>query len=275
MHDDIEHLVERSLDERAGRLTPGQGSLADVMERADRRQQRRRASAVVGSLAVAAVGLVGLSVVQGADEPLGRSDGLDAAPASTVALQVIDGSLDAWRCDGPIDVDRDVGDTSSYFEACTPVSIADGVPIHVVPTTMAMEVPATWIECPAWDPADVDAAAATTTPCGTIPPTTFAVCEQSNGGMTVTVPCVTSPPLPVATTAPTADLSTTTTSTTTTIPSDALVHTVEAGDSLMAIAERYQISIEALVGFNGWGDGVDHVIVPGDVIALPPDAVLP
>lgn len=269
MHDDIEHLVERSLDERAGRLTPGQGSLVDVMERADLRRQRRRASAVVGSLAVVAVGLVGLSVVQGADEPLGRSDGLDAAPASTMVPQMIDGSLDAWRCDGPIDVARDAGDTSSYFEACTPVSIADGVPMHVVPTTM--EVPATWIECPAWDPADVDAAAATTTPCGTIPPTTFAVCEQSSGGMTVTVPCVTSPPLPVGTTAPTADLSTTTT----TFPSDALVHTVEAGDSLMAIAERYQVSIEALVGFNRWDDGVDHVLVPGDTILIPPGAVAP
>lgn len=266
MHDDIEHLVERSLDERAGRLTPGQGSLADVMERADRRQQRRRATAVVGSLAVAAVGLVGLSVVQGADEPLGRSDGLDAAPASTVALQVIDGSLDAWRCDGPIDVDRDVGDTSSYFEACTPVSIADGVPIHVVPTTMAMEVPATWIECPAWDPADVDAAAATTTPCGTIPPTTFAVCEQSNGGMTVTVPCVTSPPLPVATTAPTADLSTTTTSTTTTIPSDALVHTLQPGDTPIVIATAYGVTLDALEQANADNPTWDTFLVGGPII---------
>ncbi|MEZ5298939.1 MAG: hypothetical protein R2697_22450, partial [Ilumatobacteraceae bacterium] len=83
MHDDLEHLVERSLDERAGRLAPGHGSLDDVLVRVDRRHQRRRATAVVGSLAVAAVGLVGLSVVQGADEPLSRSDGLDAAFATT------------------------------------------------------------------------------------------------------------------------------------------------------------------------------------------------
>ncbi|MEZ5259290.1 MAG: hypothetical protein R2705_21140 [Ilumatobacteraceae bacterium] len=47
MHDDLEHLVERSLDERASRLAPGHGSLDDVLVRVDRRHQRRRATAVV------------------------------------------------------------------------------------------------------------------------------------------------------------------------------------------------------------------------------------
>ncbi|MEZ5294723.1 MAG: hypothetical protein R2697_00170 [Ilumatobacteraceae bacterium] len=58
------------------------------------------------------MGLVGLSVVQGADEPLSRSDGLDAAFATTGPMRVLEGTLGAWRCEGVIDVDLPAGDMS-------------------------------------------------------------------------------------------------------------------------------------------------------------------
>ena len=237
MHDDLEHLVERSLDERAGRLAPGHGSLDDVLVRVDRRHQRRRATAVVGSLAVAAVGLVGLSVVQGADEPLSRSDGLDAAFATTGPMRVLEGTLDAWRCEGVIDVVLPAGDMSHYYAGCTPVTIIDGVPVDVVPTTTTtvMEVPATWVECQPGDGADYDVTLASTTPCGTVPHTTVAYCEQVDGGVTVTVPCVTSPPLPVDSTTPLEDV---------------VDHILGPGDTPFRIAEAYGLTLDELAAAN-------------------------
>ncbi len=59
MPDDLERTIERSLSERSSALDPGDGSLDDVMHRVDRRHHRRRATAVAGSLAVIAIGLVG------------------------------------------------------------------------------------------------------------------------------------------------------------------------------------------------------------------------
>ena len=48
---------------------------------------------------------------------------------------------------------------------------------------------------------------------------------------------------------------------------------VEAGDTLSGIAAGYGLSLSELVDANEWTDGSDHAIFPGDVIALPADAV--
>lgn len=51
-------------------------------------------------------------------------------------------------------------------------------------------------------------------------------------------------------------------------------YTIVAGDSLFAIADRQGITLDALVAANGWTDGIDHLILPGDEILIPsPSAV--
>lgn len=46
-------------------------------------------------------------------------------------------------------------------------------------------------------------------------------------------------------------------------------YTIVEGDSLFAIAERLGVSLDALVEVNGWPDGIDHLILPGDEILVP------
>jgi len=52
-------------------------------------------------------------------------------------------------------------------------------------------------------------------------------------------------------------------------------YTITAGDTLGSIASRSGVSLADLVATNGWADGSDHLILPGDVIALPLDASAP
>ena len=49
-------------------------------------------------------------------------------------------------------------------------------------------------------------------------------------------------------------------------------YTVVAGDSLFAIAKKFCISIDLLPTENGWTDGINHIIHPGDVIVIPEGA---
>jgi LysM repeat protein len=58
-------------------------------------------------------------------------------------------------------------------------------------------------------------------------------------------------------------------------PVGAAGYTVVAGDTLSAIAGRAGVSLSDLVDANGWPDGSDHLILPGDVIALPQGARAP
>ena len=49
-------------------------------------------------------------------------------------------------------------------------------------------------------------------------------------------------------------------------------YTVASGDSLFAIAKKFCVTIDAVVAANAWADGINHVIHPGEVIAIPPGA---
>jgi LysM repeat protein len=51
-----------------------------------------------------------------------------------------------------------------------------------------------------------------------------------------------------------------------------VTYTVAAGDYLVAIASATGVSVDDIVSANGWADGVDHLIRPGDVIRLPSGA---
>lgn len=52
-------------------------------------------------------------------------------------------------------------------------------------------------------------------------------------------------------------------------------YTVVAGDALSSIASRHGVSLDELVAANDWPEGAAHLIVPGDSIRLPADAVPP
>ena len=77
----------------------------------------------------------------------------------------------------------------------------------------------------------------------------------------------------------------TTTTTSTIAPqSDALVGTrspteqsyeIKSGDSLGRIASLYDITLEQLVNYNQFADGANQLILPGQTIRIPPDALVP
>lgn len=51
-------------------------------------------------------------------------------------------------------------------------------------------------------------------------------------------------------------------------------YTIKAGDSLSKIASLYEITLEQLVNYNGFPNA-SQLIVPGDVIKIPPQSVVP
>lgn len=50
---------------------------------------------------------------------------------------------------------------------------------------------------------------------------------------------------------------------------------VRAGDAVSAIAARYGISGDELADYNDWENGTAQMIIPGDVIEIPPFADIP
>ena len=73
---------------------------------------------------------------------------------------------------------------------------------------------------------------------------------------------------PETTAAPTVATTPAATSTTFDVNSGA-TYTVVAGDYLSGIAKKVGTTVEAIVAANGWADGDQHVIIPGQTIRLP------
>jgi hypothetical protein len=290
MHDDFEHLIERSLSEHSTDLRVGDGSIDDVLLRVDRRSNRRRATAVAGSLAVVAVGLVGLSVVQGAGEPAGPAAGPDTAPATTAPFGRVEGYQDAYRCTNQLDVPESDPFDPKYFASCELVLLENGVPIEVVATSVALHAPTTWVAC---EPFASTAVPVTTVPCGTVPPgVPTTICEHGDvlTSVWVTVPCVAPP-----TTMPNDDAIGTVPTTVqcgslpngtvpcapaTTMPTPPVSeveqrYTVQAGDDLTTIADRFELRIEAIANYNGWTDPTTHLLLAGDTVLIPPGGAIP
>ena len=46
-------------------------------------------------------------------------------------------------------------------------------------------------------------------------------------------------------------------------------YTVQAGDTISGIARNFDVTIDVLVAANGWSDGANHAIFPGDTIIIP------
>lgn len=47
------------------------------------------------------------------------------------------------------------------------------------------------------------------------------------------------------------------------------VYTIQAGDFLSKIATQFGVTIEDIVAYNEWADGVNHVLIPGAEILIP------
>jgi LysM repeat protein len=47
------------------------------------------------------------------------------------------------------------------------------------------------------------------------------------------------------------------------------LYTVQAGDFLAKIAQQFGVTMDEIVQYNEWEDGVDHPLFPGDEIAIP------
>lgn len=81
----------------------------------------------------------------------------------------------------------------------------------------------------------------------------------------------------------------TTTTTTSTLPTDSngggaaaegeispveQQYTIQGGDNQSKIATLFGITIQQLQDYNGWTDGNEHLLLPGTVILIPPNAKL-
>ena len=53
------------------------------------------------------------------------------------------------------------------------------------------------------------------------------------------------------------------------------LYTVVAGDALASIASKFGITIDVLVAYNEWPEGISHPIYPNDEIRIPPDSKIP
>ena len=52
-------------------------------------------------------------------------------------------------------------------------------------------------------------------------------------------------------------------------------YTVQSNDSIGGIASRFGVEAADLAAYNDWADGIRHTIFPGDVIRIPPGALIP
>ncbi len=245
-HDsNLERTVETSLNEHGSRLGSSTGSLDDVIARVDRRRNRRRSVAVVGSLAAITVGVLGIASVSGrtTDQVPGlanaASDDMTAVDANYVA-----GYPGAWACQVPVTVADPQPDTQ-YFEWCEPHGFTSENPETVPPTTGP--------ECSTF--VDTNPPIATTPFTTTATPTTTYPIPVTTLWLDSPA-CVYGDAILLDPTFPA-----------TTIPH--AFHEVVEGDSVAGIAALYGVSMEAFVDLNGWREGAGHVLLVGDSVMIP------
>jgi LysM repeat protein len=53
------------------------------------------------------------------------------------------------------------------------------------------------------------------------------------------------------------------------------VYLIQAGDSVSRIASIHGITMEQLVTYNQWTDGINHVLIPGVEVRIPPNSKVP
>lgn len=52
-------------------------------------------------------------------------------------------------------------------------------------------------------------------------------------------------------------------------------YTIVSGDSISKIAALHEITMDQLINYNQWADGLDHLLVPGQTVLIPPESKIP
>ena len=53
------------------------------------------------------------------------------------------------------------------------------------------------------------------------------------------------------------------------------IYVIQGGDSVSKIASNHVITMDQLIQYNQWPDGINHVLIPGVEIKIPPNARVP
>ncbi len=53
------------------------------------------------------------------------------------------------------------------------------------------------------------------------------------------------------------------------------IYTIVGGDSISKIAALHDISMDDLINYNGWTDGLNHFLAVGETVKIPPNALVP
>jgi LysM repeat protein len=243
---DLEGAIARTFEHRSERLGMPGGRLDDVMHRVRRRQARRRNVAMIGSFAAVGAGVLGIAALRGGEPSDPVADGPAAAPTQP-----------AWTCSGQLDYFGEDG-TELYFSTCAPADVDASIPVldapsPTIPSDTVMPIEGT-------TPATFFVTTTTIVPTGTSPAMTTDV--DCTGGSTpdTTVPTVPTTTLPGGGAA---------------LAPGEQAYTVVPGDSLAGIGERYGVDPNILANYNSWSDCLDHLILPGDVVMIPPNATVP
>ena len=282
-HSDIEREIERSLGERSARLGTPAGGLDDVFERVDRRRDRRRNVAVAGSFAVLGIGVFGIATLRGGEQPAPVADGPGSGSAQT-----------AWVCEGQLDYFGENGD-QVYFASCEQTTIDAATVIDNVPTTTVAAVPEPMQETSRAEQVYVavagDSLSSIAARFGLAPEVVAAYNSWPDGldhlirmGDQILIPPDSLMPEPPVTTLPDSVATTTTLLETSQLPATTVAggdvdvsrveqrHVVVVGDSLSSIARRFDVTVDVIVNYNSWQDGVSHLLLPGDIVLIPPGA---
>jgi LysM repeat protein len=307
--DDLERLISTSLAARSDAVEAATGSIDDVHRRVDLRRGRRRHVAAFGATTMLAVGAFALTTFGSSDPtivPLAAPNSdIGSLPdmqevwrcTGPVAPMDDQGASYFAHCeqtsiDGTVPTSMPLIPTTTI--AC-PVVTSNDIAITSVPCTSGPP-PIIGADC-----STMSLLADVTVPCGTAPPAQEVV-HLVEAGETLTsiseaygVPIeeivalnswgkrndvtlvegetivITLTPFPPATTMPT-DLMPTTTSVSGHVPHEQ-EYIIQAGDSLGSIAAAFDVTLEQLVNYNQFDDGINHLLLPGESLLVPPGAL--
>ncbi len=241
---DFENEIGAALDSHATGARTGTPPIDQIWQRVDRRRQRRRMVAGVGSAAVVVLGVGAIMSLGGQDAAPLASGSPDTGFATTTMPAVpytVGPSGNAWRCTGALGYDPNQPE-ASYFTSCE---------LSTIPPEIYSPL----------DPAGVP----TTSPLVCWAPPTTAPAGANQGDVAITV--LTDTSCQQFETAPP------TTATGIPISPVEQYYTVFAGDSLYSIAAMFGIDPQLIADYNVWPDGIDHAIMVGDLVRIPPNAV--
>jgi LysM repeat protein len=311
--DDLERLISGSLASRSDGIGGTGHSLDDVHRRVELRRGRRRHVAAFGATAMLAAGAFALTAIGSSDPttvPLATPDGsYEAQPGDqpvwrcTGPLAPTDdqgvsyfASCEQVTLDGAVPVDGPTATSVPLYPTTT-------IFCPVVPTTetAVSTVPCAWGPPPTigTDCSTMSRPAEVTVPCGTSPvqevtyrveagdtlssiseaysiPIEEIVALNPWGGQSdvtlVEGETIVIALAPISPTVPTEP-----------VPATTMIfderfsgeqeYTIQPGDSLVSIAQLYGITLEQLVNYNMFVDGAERVLIPGERLLVPPNAL--